>query len=164
MSDAPVITPALAADIAPVMVVMNEAFDPAFGEAWSAGQCLGILGLPGVWMVLATVGEDPAGFALCRIVLDEAELLLIGVRPAFRRIGLGRSLLANVEQTAKARGAACLHLEVRDGNPAIELYRHHGFAETGRRKDYYRGREGRIFDALSLSLSFAVQNASNMES
>lgn len=153
MSETPVIRPALAADIAPVMIVMNEAFDPAFGEAWSSGQCLGILGLPGVWMALATVGGDPAGFALSRIVLDEAELLLFGVRPAFRRFGLGTALLADVERAAATRGALRLHLEVRDGNPAMGLYRKRGFAQTGRRKDYYRGRDGRLFDAISLFLA-----------
>ncbi|TVV74240.1 GNAT family N-acetyltransferase [Sphingomonas solaris] len=145
------ITPALAGDIDPVMTVMADAFDPAFGEAWNAAQCLGILNLPGVWMLLARHGGQPAGFALARIVLDEAELLLIGVRPAFRRHGIGSALLDRVKQEAQARGGARLHLEVRDGNPALHLYHQRGFARTGCRPGYYRGADGRSFDALSLS-------------
>ncbi|MET0269161.1 MAG: GNAT family N-acetyltransferase [Sphingomonas sp.] len=151
MTGALTITPALAQDIDPVMAVMVEAFDPAFGEAWSAGQCLGILGLPGVWMRLARVDGVPAGFALSRIVLDEAELLLIGVRPAYRRHGVGSALLGNLRLEAASRGAARLHLEVRDGNPAMHLYRQRGFRQVGCRAGYYRGRDGQSFDALSLS-------------
>lgn len=143
---------ATATDIDRIMSVMAEAFDPAFGEAWNAAQCLGILGLPGVWMLLATVEGEPAGFALARIVLDEAELLLIGVRPARRRVGVGAALLDRVGQGARERGATVLHLEVRDGNPALQLYRAHGFAHVGTRTGYYRGNRGQSFDAISLSL------------
>ena len=35
-------------DIDVLMEVMTRAFDPLFGEAWNAGQCLGILSLPDV--------------------------------------------------------------------------------------------------------------------
>nr|WP_156681428.1 GNAT family N-acetyltransferase [Sphingomonas profundi] len=133
------------------MTVMTEAFDPAFGEAWNANQCLGILGLPGVWMLLARRAAEPLGFALARIVMDEAELLLLGVRPAHRRHGVGSKLLERVTAEAEARGAARLHLEVRDGNPALELYRARGFSQTGCRPDYYRGADGKSFDALSLT-------------
>lgn len=153
MSGRPAITAALAADIAPVMEVMREAFDPAFGEAWNADQCLGILGLPGVWMVLARDRGIPAGFALSRIILDEAELLLLGVRPAFRRRGIGSALLAHIVSQAAARGARRLHLEVRDGNPALNLYRSCGFDQIGCRPNYYRGTDGKLFDALSLAVT-----------
>ena len=152
MSAALAIAPAHAADMDPIMTVMAEAFDPAFGEAWNASQCLGILGLPGVWMLLARSGGEPAGFALARVIIDEAELLLLGVRPAWRRTGVASALLRQVRGEAGSRGATRLHLEVRDGNPALALYRARGFADVGRRRDYYRGNDGSAFDAISLSL------------
>lgn len=142
-----------AADMAPVMTVMGESFDPAFGEAWNANQCLGILGLPGVWMMLAWAEGVPAGFALSRIIVDEAELLLLGVRPDFRRHGIGSALLERVKAEAGLRGAKRLHLEVRDGNPALLLYRARGFDQVGRRPAYYRGTDGQSFDALSLTVA-----------
>jgi ribosomal-protein-alanine N-acetyltransferase len=52
---------------------------------------------------------------------------------------------------ATTRGADRLHLEVRDGNPAIKLYSRSGFSEVGRRKNYYTGRDGQIYDALTLT-------------
>jgi ribosomal-protein-alanine N-acetyltransferase len=44
-----------------------------------------------------------------------------------------------------------VHLEVREGNPAVILYRSAGFSVAGRRRKYYRGRFGGEFDALTLS-------------
>jgi len=140
------------ADLDAVMCVMREAFDPAFGEAWTRAQCLGILGLPGVWLTIAYLDEDPSGFALSRIVADEAELLLIGVRPAFRRVGIATALIERTIQIAATGGAVRLHLEVRAGNSAINLYRKAGFSEIGRRKSYYRGADGQLYDALTLNV------------
>lgn len=140
-------------DLAEVMVSMGEAFSPEFGEAWTAPQCAGILSLPGVRLTLARVGDEPAGFALARTIADEAELLLLAVRPCHRRAGVGRVLLEATMLFARAAGAARLHLEMRDGNPALALYRANGFVLVGRRSRYYRGHDGRLIDALTLSRS-----------
>jgi len=140
-----------AVDLDEVMATMHAAFDPLFGEAWTRGQCAGILGLGGVWLQLARSGGLAAGFALSRVVLDEAELLLLAVQPAQRRLGVGRALLAAVADEARIRGATRLHLEMRDGNPAAHLYEGAGFHEVGRRKRYYRGRDGSSFDAITLA-------------
>lgn len=142
-----------AADLDAVMQVMDEAFDAAFGEAWTAAQCLGILNLPGVWLTVASDRKgEPAGFALCRAVVDEAELLLLGVRPAFRRRGIADALLARAVMFARVAGARRLHLEVRSTNEAVLLYKRAGFIQIGRRPAYYRGKDGQLFDALSFAL------------
>lgn len=141
------------ADLDEMMVSMDEAFDAAFGEAWNRAQCLGILGLPGVWLTLARRGGEPVGFALGRIVFEEAELLLLGVRPAFRRLGIGRALVDRFMATAKTLGARRVHLEVREGNDARLLYDAAGFSQIGRRRGYYRGRDNKLFDALTLACS-----------
>lgn len=138
-------------DMGLVSAIMAEAFDPAFGEAWTSAQCLGILSLPGVWLTLAFLDDVPAGFALSRATLDEAELLLIATRPAARRRGVGVRLLRMVTSESLRRGAKTLHLEVRAGNIAILLYESEGFAKVGQRSDYYRGKDGKLFDAHSFS-------------
>ena len=53
---------------------MTAAFDPRYGEAWTRNQCLGVLAMPGVRLTLALVDDRPAGFAMVRSVMDEAEL------------------------------------------------------------------------------------------
>jgi ribosomal-protein-alanine N-acetyltransferase len=136
-------------DLPAVDAIMRDAFDPRFGEAWTPGQCAGVMAMPGVWLTLAEIDGRLLGFALARVVLDEAELLLLAVRPAARRRGIGRALLQSVVTECLTRGVAKLHLEVRAGNDAIALYRAMGFAKIGERRDYYRGKNGKLFDALT---------------
>jgi ribosomal-protein-alanine N-acetyltransferase len=140
-----------AGDLPAVMAVMGDSFDPRFGEAWTASQCSGLLPLPGVWLTIARTPAGPVGFALARLVADEAELLLLAVRRGAQRGGIGKMLLAHFERTAAAGGARRLHLEVRDGNPAIKLYEQAGYRLVARRLDYYKGRAGYCFDALTLA-------------
>jgi ribosomal-protein-alanine N-acetyltransferase len=136
-----------ARDIAAVDALMVAAFDPRFGEAWTRSQCMGVLAMPGVRLTLALVDDTPAGFAMIRSVMDEAELLLLAVDPAFRRRGIAGALLRAVIAEAQASGIADLHLEVRAGNEAVMLYTAQGFAKVGERRGYYRGKTGQSFDA-----------------
>jgi ribosomal-protein-alanine N-acetyltransferase len=139
------------ADLHNVMAVMDDSFDPRFGEAWTMAQCAGLLPLPGVWLTLARVDDEVLGFALARLVADEAELLLLAVKTAGQRGGIGRILLEHFEDEAVARGAVQLHLEVREGNHALSLYERRGFELVGRRRDYYSGQKGDRYDALTLA-------------
>jgi ribosomal-protein-alanine N-acetyltransferase len=137
------------ADLATVDRIMQAAFDARFGEAWTHSQVLGLLAMPGVWLTIAELGGEPAGFALSRRVLDEAELLLLATNPVFRRRGVAAALLRAVVSDASLQGARSVHLEVRDGNEAIKLYRAAGFAKVGERRNYYRGAVGQAYDALT---------------
>ncbi len=142
-----------AADLDGVMEVMNNAFDGGFGEGWSRSQCAGILPLSGV---VLTVACDPDGathaFSLQRTVAGESELLLLAVHRAVQRGGIGLRLLDHFVVGGRSSGASKLHLEVRDGNPAIAMYRRFGFTPAGRRTNYYRGSDGRLFDAVTMTL------------
>lgn len=141
-----------AGDLDAVMRIMTAAFQPCFGEAWTRSQCAGILPMHGVSLTLAEVGGQPVGFSLVRAVADEAELLLLAVDPDEQRRGIGQALLDDFIATALAGGGHRLHLEVRDGNPAVELYRASGFATAGRRRNYYHGPGGEAYDAITLML------------
>jgi ribosomal-protein-alanine N-acetyltransferase len=148
-----ILSPGDHADLHDVMAVMDDSFDPRFGEAWTLGQCAGLLPLPGVWLTLAREDEKVLGFALARLVADEAELLLLAVKTAGQRRGVGRILLEDYEDAAVARRGARLHLEVREGNQAINLYERSGFGLVGRRRDYYSGQKGDRYDARTLAKS-----------
>ena len=140
------------ADLPAVAEVMAEAFDPRFGEAWTTAQCLGMLALTGVWLTLARRDGALVGFALSRVVAGDGELLLLAVRPAIRRSGVGSALVRAVIAEAKQRGAEQIHLEVRSGNRAVGLYLAQKFQKVGTRKDYYRGASGEIFSAETYAL------------
>jgi ribosomal-protein-alanine N-acetyltransferase len=140
-----------AADLDAVMRVMERSFDPAYGEAWTGPQCAGLLPMSGVWLSLAREADSVIGFALARIVGDEAELLLLAVDRSSQRKGVGQLLLDRFAAVARSKGAEQLHLEVREGNHAVSLYRRNGYREVGRRRNYYSGRDGQLFDALTLA-------------
>lgn len=139
-----------------IMAVMNRAFDPAFGEAWSRAQLLGSLVLPHCNYNLLNAegqplsGDSPAaGFYLSRTGFDEEELLLLAVQPEMRRRGIATVLLEDLAKNACQRGAKRLLLEMRDGNPAEFLYRNWGFKPIGIRPKYYRAANGTLLDAIT---------------
>jgi ribosomal-protein-alanine N-acetyltransferase len=133
-----------------VMGIMTAAFDPGFGEAWTRAQCAGILPMHGVSMTLAEAAGTPVGFSLVRSVAGEAELLLLAVNAEWRGRGIGSALVDRFIADGERTGAHHLHLEVRDGNHAIGLYERAGFSLAGRRSNYYRGPDGKSYDALTM--------------
>lgn len=145
--------PGAVADLDEVMRIMIAAFPPCFGEAWTRSQCAGIMPMRGVTLTIAESGGMAAGFSLARAVADEAELLLLAVDPAEQRRGIGQALLDEFIASGLAGGAHRLHLEVRDGNPAMDLYRSSGFTPAGRRRNYYHGPDGGAYDAVTLLLT-----------
>jgi len=106
-----------------------------------------------VCMVIARddrTGET-LGFSLFRTVADESELLLLAVVPDRHRCGIGRRLLDDYLERARNDRVARVHLEVRDGNPAVAMYRTAGFSPVGRRRNYYHAPDGRRFDAITFA-------------
>ena len=100
--------------------------------------------------LIAEREQRPVGFATFRVVAPEAELLNLAVLPAFRRMGIGASLLEKVIQETVASGAADLFLEARDSNlAALGLYRRFSFELHHRRPGYYSDPPA---DALTLHL------------
>lgn len=140
-------------DMDAVMAIMDSAFGRQFGEAWTRSQLAGILPMGGVSLLLAREPGTQAavGFSLVRTVADEAELLLLAVLPTHRRQGIGGRLLDHFLERARNDGIARVHLEVRDGNPAVEMYQIAGFSPVGRRRNYYHAENGTRFDAITLT-------------
>ncbi|MCY7340086.1 MAG: ribosomal protein S18-alanine N-acetyltransferase [Sphingomonas bacterium] len=139
-------------DLDAVMEIMSSAFEASFGEAWTRSQCAGILPMAGVALRLASDERSRVtGFSLIRSIAGEAELLLIAVSPAAQQRGIGRILVEDFISEAVMHGVHRLHLEVREGNPAIALYERAGFSTAGRRRAYYHGPGGETRDALTLA-------------
>ena len=140
-------------DLAVVDAIMQRAFDPRYGEAWTAGQTSGMMSLPGMWLTIAEIDSVPIGFGLARAVVGDSELLLLATLPEYRGRGVGGSLLRSIIAEAGKRGADVIHLEVRAGNDAIDLYHREGFTKCGERRNYYRGNDNCQYDARTYSRS-----------
>lgn len=137
-------------DIAVILPVMERAFHPQFGEAWTASQCLSMLALPGTRFSTCWTGDRAIGFAIARTVFDETELLLIAVDPDFGGQGVGSQLLDHVATESADLGAKKLHVEVRSDNQAIAFYSAKGFVEVGTRPNYYRRTDGGPTHAITM--------------
>lgn len=118
---------------------------------------------PGAWTRAALASElsrsfvlmDGAGrgYAIGLPVLDECELLRIGVTPIARGAGLGALLLGAFHDACRQRQIVRVMLEVREDNVAARgLYAAGGYAEEGRRRGYYADHSGSgaSIDALLL--------------
>jgi ribosomal-protein-alanine N-acetyltransferase len=92
-----------------------------FGAARGTGTPQDIVGFSGFWMMLR-----------------EAHVIAIGVRSAYRGLGIGEALLIATIDLAQTLDAYVVTLEVRASNKiAQELYKKFGFREAGRRVKYY---------------------------
>ncbi|MDZ5646804.1 GNAT family N-acetyltransferase [Nitrospirillum sp. BR 11828] len=138
------VRPALAAEVEVLGAVHALCFADATvaGPAWSAQAIADLLSLPGVAALMILDGDQPPGLplgmALIRTVVDEAEILTIGVIPDARGRGLGVALVQACVNMAASAGAAALYLEVAETNtPARRLYAATGFEPVGRRANYY---------------------------
>ena len=75
------------------------------------------------WFVLER-GEDVLGYVAVMNIAGEVHVTNVAVAPEYRRRGLARRLLGRAVEYARAAGAFCMTLEVRETNaPAIALYR-----------------------------------------
>ena len=114
------------------------------GRGWSADEFADLLASP-----LTCFRAAPHGFALSRVIADEAELLTLATDPEHRRQGVGAALLAAVEADVAARGARRHYLEVAADNIAARgIYSRAGYIQTGRRAGYYARPVGGNVDAL----------------
>jgi [ribosomal protein S18]-alanine N-acetyltransferase len=81
------------------------------------------------------------GFLAVRTIelASEMELLNLAVGPNWRRRGYASALLNTALAECRERRFQAVFLEVRESNHrAMAFYKEHGFAQSGRRPNYYR--------------------------
>jgi len=78
------------------------------------------------------------GYVGVWLLVDEAHIVAIAVREAYRRQGLGELLLAEALELALANRQEAVTLEVRRSNVGAQtLYEKYGFLKVGVRRRYY---------------------------
>jgi len=125
-----------------------------FDRPWSEADFAVLLALPTVEAFIACgpgPAQEPVGFLLAQSAAEQAEIVTMGVLPAYRRAGIGRVLLADAGVALAARGVLEIFLEVNEANRAArQLYRSAGFSAVGRRVGYYETTAGGRADAICL--------------
>ena len=133
------------------------AFHRPGDETWTERSFSDVLNSPGSFCLLAvedqSVDSAPCGFSACRVRAQEAELLSLGVVPAFRRQGVAQQLIARTIETCQRIGARNLFLEVAEDNPAAQtLYERLDFEQVGTRRGYYHRLGGAQVNARTMRL------------
>ena len=154
MTDHFAIAPLGALDLERAAQLHAESFVPLGERAWTRQDIAELVASPGVAGLLLQDDGHDAGVALCRVAADEAELLTIAVRPAHRRKGIARRLLAAIIDHVRNAGARTLFLEVGVDNPAARsLYEAQGFCAVGERRAYYQRAPGLAADGIVMRLT-----------
>ncbi|ENN94208.1 ribosomal protein S18-alanine N-acetyltransferase [Bartonella bovis] len=84
------------------------------------------------------------GFCLCRLILDEAEIITIAVQPHYRKQGIGCLLIDSILCYLQHARATKLFLEVEETNlSALALYQYFEFKKIAKRLAYYQLPNGR---------------------
>ena len=97
--------------------------------------------------LVARVNREIAGFLIARIDIGRGRLfghiLTLDVAPRYRRMGVARKLLEELDKLLKQKGAVECRLEVREDNvAAINLYLKLGYQRLGMLKNYYGNAHG----------------------
>ena len=110
-----------------------------FSDPWSENSIRSELtGRLSLWVV-ALDGDTVAGYIGSQSVLGESDMMNVAVAPEYRRRGIAQALILELIRRLSQQGNRSLMLEVRASNtPAITLYHKLGFAQVGRRPNYYR--------------------------
>ncbi len=129
-----------------MIVAMNAGHVPqiaalekrCFTDPWSEASVASELENPlSLWLVEEREGVV-AGYIGSQSVPPEADVMNVAVAPEFRRQGVASALLSALAARLAVQGIRSLTLEVRVSNAAARaLYAAFGFAEVGRRKNYY---------------------------
>ena len=130
----------IAIDFSPPPAALAVVDAQCFDAHWDAETYARLIAQPVVqaW-TLVEAGGAAVGLLCFQRVGDEAEVYRIAVLPALRGQGLGRKLLARLQDGPEGGSPRVIHLEVRAANAAARrLYERTGFRHVGTRRGYYR--------------------------
>jgi len=95
----------------------------------------------------ARVNSEIAGFAIARVDIGRntsfGHILTVDIAPAYRRKGIAKKLLQEIETIFREKGIKECRLEVREDNvAALNLYQKLGYKKVGKLEKYYGDTHG----------------------
>ncbi len=147
-------------DLSQVAALEQEVFAPSNHEPWSEKLFAEDLAEAGhIWWV-AHDEEKIVGYAGGVVAGGEVQISNVAVAAERRREGIAARLLARVTYDGQMLSAATSELEVDVDNAAARaLYERLGYAEVGRRPNYYGAGHDAIVMVAELPLATPVSNA-----
>jgi DNA-binding MarR family transcriptional regulator len=110
---------------------LDERFETGFDAAKGISAEGDELRLPAGQLLVATLHGTPVGCGALKLAGEHAYLKRMWVDGAHRGLGIGRRLLAELEQHARAQGATTARLETNKAlAEAVAMYRAAGYREV----------------------------------
>lgn len=121
-------------DIDAIMRIEVESFT----LPWSRESYLGELKNNFATYLVGDYEGEVIGYGGIWVVFEEAHITNVAVASEYRKAGVGRVLMEELERAARSKAAHRIVLEVRPSNAAaLALYRGLGYLTSGLRKEYY---------------------------
>jgi len=151
-----IIGPARIGDAPGIANMSRNLIEPGLPWTWTPRRVATHMRQRQSMVVVARSGTQLAGFVMAQFGNDDVHLTLLGVAETHRNAGVGRKLVAWVEDSAVVAGLFLVKLEVRARNHvARRFYAKVGYKESGVVQGYYSGVE----DAIKLSRDLRVTAA-----
>lgn len=149
-----------AADAAALAAMSRELVEAGLGWRYTPPRVAALIGASDTSVVVASPGAEVSGFAAMQFGDEQAHLVLMCVRAAQQRHGIGRALHDWLLRSARVAGMATVTLELRaDNSGALAFYRELGYAAFDTVAGYYDGRIAARRMALRLRESAAAPRA-----
>jgi len=148
-----VLSPARIGDAPMIANMSRMLIEPGLPWRWTPRRVAAHMKERENLVVVAREDATLVGFAMAQFDTQSVHLTLIGVAGERKRSGIGRQLIAWVEDSAVIAGLFRVNLEVRAGNhDARRFYAALGYREMGSVPGYYSG----IEDAIRLTRDLRI--------
>ena len=140
---APTFRLATAADAYEIAVMSRYLIEVGLrGWSWPPERVAKAVKARATCVVIGEVRSHLVGFGIMEFGDVQAHLSLLAVKPSHQRCGIGRALIAWLEESALTAGITTITLELRANNyGARSFYRMLGFQDGAYIPGYYRGIE-----------------------
>ena len=128
------------ADADGIAAMSRDSIEHGLPWSWRADRVTRAIRDPDTNVVVVDGRGALGAFGIMSFSENDAHLLLLAVRQARRRNGLGSAVLLWLEAVARLAGAARIRVECRRGNDAARnFYSEHGYHERAIRRGMYAG-------------------------
>jgi ribosomal-protein-alanine N-acetyltransferase len=143
-------------DAVPIASMSRRFVENGLPPAWTPERVARSIRHRDSTVLTARFGRELAGFAIMQYGDSTAHLNLLAVGPGHRRQGIGRRMMAWLEDAALIAGTFVVSLELRAHNEAAAyFYQALGYRRTGWLRGYYQG----IEDAVRMERDLRVTTA-----
>lgn len=131
---------ASAADAQAIADMSKQYIEHGLGWSWTPTRIAAAIQDESTNVAVVHLSDGVVGFGIMHYGERTAHLALLAVHPMQRKRGLATRLVSWLEKCADTAGIERIRVEARSDNPAaLAFYQKHGYTQTDRLANYYRG-------------------------